>query len=98
MFGGGDGLAPNVIVERPEENVLELLKANGVKVRAGTVIRSRTGGGGGYGKAFERDPEAVLRDVIDGYVSREHARQAYGVAITSEPGIDADETRRLRSA
>jgi len=37
-------------------------------------------GGGGYGNPFERDPELVLSDVINGYVSVEAAREAYGVA------------------
>lgn len=97
LFGGENGLGPNVIVERPDEEKLELLKVNGIKVRAGTVIRSHTGGGGGYGNAFERDPESVLQDVIEGYVSREHARTAYGVDITNDLKIDIDETQSLRS-
>ena len=38
-------------------------------------------GGGGYGDPFTRDPEAVLWDVIEGYVSMEAAERDYGVAI-----------------
>ena len=38
-------------------------------------------GGGGYGDPFTRDPEAVLWDVIEGYVSVEGARRDYGVVI-----------------
>jgi N-methylhydantoinase B len=38
-------------------------------------------GGGGYGDPFERAPAQVLRDVVDGYVSLEAAREQYGVAI-----------------
>ncbi len=38
-------------------------------------------GGGGYGDPFEREPEAVLADVVDGYVSLEGAAQDYGVVI-----------------
>ena len=37
--------------------------------------------GGGVGSARERDPAAVLRDVVDGYVSIEAARRLYGVRI-----------------
>ena len=36
---------------------------------------------GGYGPAFERDPEAVLDDVLDGIVSVENAAKQYGVVI-----------------
>lgn len=98
LFDGEDGLAPNVIVQRPDEDTLEVLKINGIKVRSGTVIKSLTGGGGGYGKPFERDPEAVRQDVIDGYVSLEHARTAYGVGLTGDLEVDAAKTRSLRTA
>jgi N-methylhydantoinase B len=38
-------------------------------------------GGGGYGSPFEREPEWVLDDVINGYVSLEAAEWDYGVII-----------------
>ena len=38
-------------------------------------------GGGGYGNPFERDPQLVLDDVVNGYVSIEGAKKDYGVAI-----------------
>jgi N-methylhydantoinase B len=38
-------------------------------------------GGGGYGDPFTRDPQAVLSDVVNGYVSIEAAAREYGVAI-----------------
>ena len=62
-------------------------------------MRIETAGGGGFGPAHERDPEAVLRDVREGKISRARAREAYGVAI--EPGewaVDLAETSRLRLA
>ena len=45
----------------------------------------------------EGSVEGALEDVIDGYVSRESAREDYGVAITEDDEIDRDETERLRS-
>ncbi len=38
-------------------------------------------GGGGFGRPDERDPAAVLEDVLDGKVSIEAARESYGVVI-----------------
>ena len=38
-------------------------------------------GGGGYGSPFERDPEEVVQDVRNGYVSIEKAYEDYGVII-----------------
>ena len=45
-------------------------------------------GGGGYGNPFERDPQAVLDDVVNGYVSLEAARREYGVVIHSSKRAD----------
>jgi N-methylhydantoinase B len=42
-------------------------------------IRITSAGGGGYGDPRARDPEAVRRDVADGIVSPEAAREVYGV-------------------
>jgi N-methylhydantoinase B len=53
-------------------------------------------GGGGLGDPRQRDPELVLQDVLDGLVSVEQARDAYGVAFTSEGTLDSAETARLR--
>lgn len=36
-------------------------------------------GGGGYGAPPERDPQAVHRDLLNGYVSADAARNVYGV-------------------
>jgi N-methylhydantoinase B len=58
-------------------------------------------GGGGYGPPSQRDPESVLDDVVKGYVSVEHARDEYRVAIHEQHGIskiDWDETKKLRAA
>ena len=44
-------------------------------------IRLDPPGGAGYGDPRERDPELVLRDVVDGYVSLEAAEREYGVRI-----------------
>jgi N-methylhydantoinase B len=66
------------------------------RLRAGEVISDRTGGGGGYGDPCDRDPEAVRADVRDGYVSREAARDAYGVVLDDDGRIDREATERLR--
>ncbi len=97
IFGGGDGARPNVIVQRPDEEQREFLKVNGIKVGNGTIIKSLTGGGGGYGLAVERDAEAVRQDVIDGYVSVEHANDAYGVLIDDSFEIDVSGTEKRRA-
>jgi N-methylhydantoinase B len=55
--------------------------------------------GGGFGDPLRRDPEAVLRDVLDEVVSLRQAREVYGVALTGDPlRVDADATTALRGA
>ena len=50
-----------------------------IELEAGDVVSYRTCGGGGYGPPGERDPELVRRDVREGKVSAERARDVYGV-------------------
>jgi N-methylhydantoinase B len=52
-------------------------------------------GGGGVGNPFERDPQRVLDDVLDGLVSVEDAKRDYGVVIVNG-AIDAAATKKAR--
>jgi len=52
-----------------------------VPLPAGTLLRLRTTGGGGWGDPFEREPELVLADVVRGLVSAESAERDYGVVV-----------------
>jgi N-methylhydantoinase B len=69
-------------------------------VPAGTLIRIRTTGGGGWGDPLDRDVERVVRDVAWAKVSRAGAAADYGVVITGpddEPAADMEETVSLRN-
>ena len=59
-------------------------------------------GGGGYGDPLEREPDLVARDVENGLVSVERAREVYNVALTRDRDgncvVDEEETARLRGA
>jgi N-methylhydantoinase B len=63
----------------------------------GDVISVRTCGGGGYGPPEERDPERVLRDVLEGKVSAERAHDVYRVAFAGHK-VDRAATGALREA
>jgi len=53
--------------------------------------------GGGYGDPMERDPQMVLKDFIDGLVSKEAAHDIYGVVIgDSNQRLDWVATQELR--
>jgi N-methylhydantoinase B len=55
-------------------------------------------GGGGYGNPHDRDPEAVRLDARDELITREVAREVFGVALSddADPQIDEEATRRRR--
>jgi N-methylhydantoinase B len=64
---------------------------------SGDTLRIAWPGAGGWGDPLERDPEAVLRDVVEDKVSPQRARDVYGVVVDLERrAIHSEETRRLR--
>ena len=97
--GGGCSLKVNV--GTPEEQDCGMY-ATGVKLKAGDQIYYTSSGGGAYGNPLEREPELVMEDVMDEWLSIEAARKYYGVEIKviDEDAclyeIDWAETDRLR--
>ncbi|TQM13744.1 hydantoinase B/oxoprolinase family protein [Pseudonocardia kunmingensis] len=68
---------------------------SGVPVRPGDAFTRPSAGGGGFGDPLERDPAAVVEDVVDGYVSVARAARDYGVVITPiDPELDRYEIDR----
>ena len=99
--GGQNGRPGTCVVhpETPQEEALPTRYAD-YPLPAGSRFRLETPGGGGYGQAFRRDPQRVLEDILDGYVSEEAARREYGVALVRDGGvlqIDLQATQALRS-
>ena len=73
---------------------------DGEPVAAGQLVIVTTTGGGGWGDPHERETELVLRDVIDGKVSRRAAREDYGVVLSEDRGplsLEEPTTRDLRA-
>jgi N-methylhydantoinase B len=80
--GGKGGKSGQVLIYRNGRPEPELLyKTENRPLQAGDRVRVSTGGGGGYGDPRERPVELVERDVIRGFVSRESARDDYGVVF-----------------
>jgi len=94
---GGEAGAGHDIVWFPDSEKELHAGTHRDEFAVGDRIVVKAGGGGGYGSLQERDPETVRMDVKNGYVLREAARRAYGVAVTDEYEIDWDTTERLRS-
>jgi N-methylhydantoinase B len=99
LFGGKSAL-PNIGIlwpGTPKEK--RFGKICHIPFLEGEVNCVLTGGGGGWGNPYERDVQAVLTDVIRGYVSLDSARKDYGVVIREEDGryvLDEEGTDQLR--
>lgn len=70
---------------------------SGAIIKAGEIVNVRLQNGGGYGDPLDREPERVLRDLLDGAVTPETARDIYGV-VTSGDAIDEVATTARRAA
>ncbi|MGH9211459.1 MAG: hydantoinase B/oxoprolinase family protein [Acidimicrobiales bacterium] len=103
-IGGGRPGAPNRLVLRygSDDEVTVEHTADWVPLGAGDRICYDYGGGGGWGDPLDRDPAAVLDDVLDEYVSVDGARRDYGVVLTGSLddltlAVDHEATRLRRA-
>lgn len=100
IAGGLSGRPGRVLVNpgAPEERRLKTM-GDGNRLKQGDLIRIVTPGGGGWGSPLERPAEAVLADVLDGFVSAESAERDYGVVLSAD-GLEIDRaaTERRRAA
>ena len=99
--GGRDGRAGDIVINPDTASAKRLpTRYADYPLRRGDIYRLDTPGGGGFGDPFEREPERVLADVEEGYVSREAAERDYGVVL-AETGdsltVDIAATARKRT-
>lgn len=79
------------------ERVLPTMPMSAIPLRRGDRFRHISAGGGGYGDPLERDPQAVLFDVVEEKVSARAAKQDYGVVLNGDGvGVDRAATEALR--
>lgn len=80
------------------------MHAMGIRLAPGDRLIYRSNGGGGFGDPLAREPEAVLADVEQGWITREKAAQVYGVVVAGgngagdPPRIDETATAARRAA
>ena len=97
-INGGKEADPNHIVIDPGTEDEERKGGSYNFLEAGQVLANNTGGGGGWGNPFERDPALVAKDVRNGFVSVEAAERDYGVAVDPATfNVDTKRTATLRA-
>ena len=95
LAGGGDGATCFVEIIRADGSTTRALKGS-FDLSPGDAVRVVSGGGGGYGPAWQREAALVLADVAHGYVSPEQARALYGVVLHADGSLDAAATESRR--
>jgi N-methylhydantoinase B len=95
LFGGGEGTLNFIRLTYPDGSVVVPRNKDLITgVPRGTLYHQQAGGGGGYGDPGKRDRAVLAREVRDGVISPEAARQKYGF---SAPG-DAKSRAALAEA
>ncbi len=102
IFGGSDGAVGKCTITNPARpgEVREMYsKFSGLAVQADDTMTYYSPNGGGYGDPLKRPAQKVLEDVLDGYYSAAHAKEAYGVVVdTAAETVDMAATEKLRTA
>ncbi|HEY5633596.1 MAG TPA: hydantoinase B/oxoprolinase family protein, partial [Burkholderiaceae bacterium] len=87
LFGGGEGTLNFIRLTYPDGSVVVPKNKDLITgVPRGTVYHQQAGGGGGYGDPARRDRGVLAREVRDGVISIEAAREKYG--FTAPAGGD----------
>jgi N-methylhydantoinase B len=78
LFGGGPGEKTRFLVEREGETIALESKVN-FPLRKGDRLVIEIAGGGGYGEPRKRAREDVERDLREGLITEEEAREVFGL-------------------
>ena len=101
LFGGKNALPSLSVLNAGKADESRLGKQSDACLHAQGEWHLLTGGGGGWGDPYEREAQAVLEDVAQGYVSPESAEKDYGVVVKrtgNKVVIDESATAVLRSS
>jgi N-methylhydantoinase B len=77
LEGGLEARPNGAAIRMPDGSRRYFGKATRLLVPRGATIELYDGGGGGYGNPADRSPEAVHRDIEEGYFSEEFSRKHY---------------------
>ena len=100
VLGGTPGIGGGQFVEDVSAGRRTFVSASGnIRVASDQRWVGVSTGGGGYGHPAERDAEQVRRDVRDGLIGRQRARDVFGVVLgddSGDPRLDLEATEALR--
>jgi N-methylhydantoinase B len=99
LLGGRPGSLPEMQVTSRDGSKRQLQVNAFHAIAEGDTFELQSQGGGGFGDPLERDPDLVLDDVVNGFVSPEKSLADYGVVICRENStLDREATKKERAA
>jgi len=98
LFKGKKATLNKIELHYPDGSVYKTTSKDLVEnVPAGTILFQQAGGGGGYGDPYLRSVDQVVREVRNGIISVERAREDYGVVVDPETfKLNTNETDMIR--
>ena len=97
LRGGMPGRTSHFIRNPGTPEAEELGSIDVVNCNPGDVILIQGPAAGGYGNPLERPVQAVLQDVLRGFVSVKRAKDDYGVVLSDGKSVDEAATGKLRT-
>jgi len=83
------------LVRNGRASMLPVLPQDKIDVQQGDIIVHVQPGGGGFGDPLDRDPRAVLEDLLDDRITLIYAERVYGVVVR-QGGLAVEATADLR--
>ncbi|WP_338472925.1 hydantoinase B/oxoprolinase family protein [Niallia sp. XMNu-256] len=85
ILGGTNGAVNTIVLEYPDGRTYKSFTKDLISdIPKGTIYKQLAGGGGGYGDPKKRPADIVAKEVRYGYISKEYAKEKYGVVISNE--------------
>jgi N-methylhydantoinase B len=99
LEGGAPGARAHAFIRRADGTREDLPSKKMIVLHPGDQLWEYIAGGAGYGDPLDRDPAAVLADVLDGKISASVADAEYGVVLTPAATAVAEiKTKERRAA
>ena len=98
VAGGLDGPLAQMTLTAPDGQQRLLRTFVTQPIFPGEACDTRNAGGGGWGDPLDREPQRVLKDVRDGFVSEDRARDVYGVILNTRDWVVDDTATRTQRA
>ncbi len=103
VLGGSNGNTGELNVIDKDGQISRAPSVGQIELQAGEWLNGIDLAGGGYGNPLEREVELVQEDVMERYITIEHASQVYGVEFSGRLEdesltVDAEATAARRTA